>query len=55
MRVDRRYVLVLLAGGFATPAFAQAAKSEGHTSRVTAYAAGWGRCAPSLRWFAVQL
>ena len=43
MRLDRRHALALLAGGFATPVFAQAPMPEGHMSRVTAYAFSFAR------------
>jgi glutathione peroxidase len=37
MRVDRRHVLAVLAGGFATPALAQGPVNQTPMSRVTAY------------------
>jgi glutathione peroxidase len=43
MRVDRRYVLGVIAGGFATPTLGQAAKTERQMSRVTAYAFSFTR------------
>ena len=43
MRLDRRCVLALIAGGMATPAFAQGAKTEASMSRLTAYAFSFAR------------
>jgi glutathione peroxidase len=43
MRLDRRCVLALIAGGMATPAFAQGAKREAPMSRLTAYAFSFAR------------
>jgi len=43
MRLDRRCVLALIAGGMATPAFAQGTKTEAPMSRLTAYAFSFAR------------
>ena len=43
MRLDRRYVLAVIAGGLAAPALAQGPKSEAPMSRITAYAFSFAR------------
>jgi glutathione peroxidase len=43
MGLDRRYVLALIAGGLAAPAFAQGPKTEAPMSRLTAYAFSFAR------------
>ena len=43
MRLDRRTILALIAGGLATPALAQGPKPEAPMSRLTAYAFSFAR------------
>ena len=43
MKLDRRYVLALIAGGFATPALAEGSKTEAPMSRLTAYTFSFAR------------
>jgi glutathione peroxidase len=43
MRLDRRYFLTVLAGGFAAPVLGQAAEPEEPMSRITAYAFSFPR------------